>query len=199
MEIDGILNRCFFPYGRTICAISIKSPPFGACSSREATREVTFIFTRWDQTVFLLGQGDLVVLVQHGRGERWREVVHVGSCLDQGNIFNRTKPLFYLASCFRIPCMRYDDKVGELFVLRLLHCWLSHSRFRFKILSQCYVYDSLAHPWKRNHVILDVINSIKIPSFHYFYFYFWKRVIEIQTQMFMYLYNFHIWRIRRFL
>lgn len=42
--------------------------------SREATREVTFIFTRWDQTVFLLGQGDLVVLVQHGRGERWREV-----------------------------------------------------------------------------------------------------------------------------
>lgn len=42
--------------------------------SREATREVTFIFTRWDQTVFLLGQGDLVALVQHGRGERWREV-----------------------------------------------------------------------------------------------------------------------------
>lgn len=41
--------------------------------SREATREVTFIFTRWDQTVFLLGQGDLVALIQHG-GEGWREV-----------------------------------------------------------------------------------------------------------------------------
>lgn len=29
---------------------------------------------------------------------------------------NRTKPLLYLPSCFRIPCVR--DKVGELFTGR---------------------------------------------------------------------------------
>lgn len=45
------------------------------------------------------------------RREMKRGLVHVGSCLDQGNIFNRINLSSIFHRVFCIPCTRYDGEV----------------------------------------------------------------------------------------
>lgn len=125
--------------------------------SREATREVTFIFTRWDQTVFLLGQGDLVVLVQHGRGERWREVSCTSARASIKETFStgQTSLLSSTAfSAFRVRDTTVKSSPERDFLLFSLMKYLPFPYFCF---------------WEKSHWASDVFVQIHLTYFYYIY------------------------------
>lgn len=135
--------------------------------SREATREVTFIFTRWDQTVFLLGQGDLVVLVQHGRGERWREVSCTSARASIKETFStgQTSLLSSTAfSAFRVRDTTVKSSPERDFLLFSLMKYLPFPYFCF---------------WEKSHWASDVFVQIHLTYFYYIYIYYLFKVFSI--------------------
>lgn len=124
MENDSAYAIVAPPLRNNSRAISIKSSAFGACS-REATRGGTFIFTRWDQAVFLFGQGDLVVGFSMDGAEKKRVRSRVGSCATTAETFSTGQPLFVLVLCrsFYIPRSTFAANKRNHRVAKVKRAW----------------------------------------------------------------------------